>query len=50
MSKTRTDRRLEIWKKVEECEKALTRIHEVDSRVNKLIAVEKLLKKRGEIK
>ena len=49
MSEKRTSRKLDVWRKVEECEKSLMRVKEVDARVNKLVAVEKLLKKRDEL-
>lgn len=45
----RTTRKLNIWKKVEDCEAALNRVREIDGRVNKLVAVEKLLRKRREL-
>ena len=43
MSKPRTERHLSIWRKVEECERALGKINEADRKVDQLIKVEKLM-------
>lgn len=50
MTEERMERKLGIWKKVEECEKSLQRITELDARVNRLIALERLLSKKEKLK
>ena len=49
-SKHRTTRYLPIRDKITECEEALERIYIIDAKVNQLIAIEKLLTVKRNIK
>jgi len=49
MTEARTERRLSIWKKVDECEKALERIQIIDQKVKKLVTLERLMKLKNNL-
>jgi hypothetical protein len=50
MSEPRAERRLSIWNKVAECEQALEKIYLLNTRVDRLITLERLFSLKREMK